>query len=236
MANKHLILWLFLTILGMTFSSNHIPYYFNSDNNVISMKYFAALLIAISTLLAGCTTTPPKNINNACAIIQEYPGWYYDMLDTYHRWGVPISVQLAIIRKESHFVADARPPMQYTLGFIPSGRASTAYGYAQALDGTWADFQRQTNQPRASRTNFSDASDFVGWYADRVHRKLGIPKSDAYNIYLAYHQGIAAYRRGSYLSQPGIMNYAQLVQNWAFNYAQQLQNCKIPPKPFFRFH
>ena len=33
---------------------------------------------------------------------------------------------------------------------------------------------------------------FVGWYVDRAHRIAGIPKSDAYRHYLAYHEVLVA--------------------------------------------
>ena len=34
--------------------------------------------------------------------------------------------------------------MEYFLGFIPIGRASDAYGYAQAKTMTWDDYVRET--------------------------------------------------------------------------------------------
>jgi hypothetical protein len=39
-------------------------------------------------------------------------------------------VQMAIMKQESAFVADARPPRDWFLGFIPLGRPSSAYGLA----------------------------------------------------------------------------------------------------------
>ncbi|WP_239347851.1 hypothetical protein, partial [Klebsiella pneumoniae] len=82
-----------------------------------------ATLIIIITTLGSCATEPPTNINNACSIIHQFPDWYYDMLDSYDRWGIPINVQMAFIRQESSFRADAKPSMQYYFGFIPKGRA-----------------------------------------------------------------------------------------------------------------
>ena len=32
--------------------------------------------------------------------------------------------------------------MRYFLGIIPLGRESSAFGYAQALDGTWTDYKK----------------------------------------------------------------------------------------------
>nr|WP_018298311.1 hypothetical protein [Fangia hongkongensis] len=179
-------------------------------------------------LIAGCATTPPSNPTNACAIAQQYPSWYYDSLDSYKKWGVPISVQWAIIQKESSFRSDAKTPMQYALGFIPTGRQSTAYGYAQALDGTWDHYIKDTGHSWASRSNFADAVDFIGWYGERAHREAGISKSNTYALYLAYHQGIGGYKRGSYKNNSFLMNYAKEAQQTAYRYASQLRNCNIP--------
>jgi len=49
---------------------------------------------------------------------------------------------MAIIRQESSFQADAQPPRSRILWIIPGPRPSSAYGYSQALDGTW-DWYRQ---------------------------------------------------------------------------------------------
>jgi len=38
------------------------------------------------------------------------------------RWGTPIHVQLAIIRQESTFKFNARPPRKKLVGFIPWNR------------------------------------------------------------------------------------------------------------------
>lgn len=188
------------------------------------------LLGVLFMLVSGCTTVPPKNINNACAIVQQYPSWYYDSLNSYKKWGVPISTQLAIIHKESHFIANAKTSMNYTFGFIPTGRRSTAYGYAQALDGTWQHYQRDTGNNWASRSNFADAVDFIGWYGNRAHRLAGISKSNTYALYLAYHQGIAAYKKGSYRNKRWLIDYANQAQQIAYKYSSQLRQCKIPAK------
>ena len=191
------------------------------------------LALSAVTILSGCVTAPPNNIRNACAIAQEYPSWYYDSLNSYKKWGVPISVQWAIIRYESSFIGDAKTPMQYVLGLIPTGRQSSAYGYAQALNGTWDHYQQETGNSWASRSNFADATDFIGWYGDRAHRLAGISKSNTYELYLAYHQGIAGYKRGSYKNNRFLMDYAQKAQNEAYQYASQLRRCNIPSDSWF---
>ena len=114
--------------------------------------------------VAGCGTTPPTNVEDICEIFEEKPRWYRAALKSEERWGTPIHVQLAIIRQESTFRFNARPPRRKLLGFIPWTRPSDAYGYAQALESTWAWYQRDTGRRGADRDDFGDAIDFVGWY------------------------------------------------------------------------
>lgn len=192
-----------------------------------NFKFLAVLL------LAGCTTAPPNNPNDACSIAKQYPDWYYDSLDSYKKWGVPVSVQWAFIRKESSFIADAQTPMRYVVSFIPTGRQSTAYGYAQALDGTWDEYQKETCNSWASRTSFADAVDFIGWYADYADRIAGISKSNAYQLYLAYNQGVYGYMKKSYRNNRFLIKYARETQDMAYLYAYQLRRCNVTSKSWF---
>jgi hypothetical protein len=132
---------------------------------------------------------------------------------------------MAIMLQESHFVADAKPPRRKILGIIPGARVSSAYGYAQALDGTWKEYLN-SRQQQANRDNFADACDFTGWYCHLSYQELGISKLDAYNLYLAYHEGKTAYKRKSYLSKPWLLTVAKKVSHNAQRYRQQLDDCQ----------
>ena len=176
-------------------------------------------------LMAGCATSPPSNTTDLCAIFHDEPDWYEAVLKSEQRWDAPMAVQMAIIRHESAFVSDALPPRTWFL-FIPTGRVSTAYGYSQALDGTWERYLRATGRWSASRDDFEDATDFVGWYMQQSSRELGINPDDAYRHYLAYHEGAGGYSRGSYRQKPWLMNVAQNVAKTARRYDGQLTRCR----------
>jgi len=175
--------------------------------------------------LAACSTAAPHQVDDACAIFSERKGWYADALDANKRWGVPISIQLAFIRQESSFESDARPPRKKILGFIPGSRPSNAFGYAQALDSTWAEYRRETGERGADRDEFADAVDFIGWYNARSANLCGIRKDDAYRLYLAYHEGPHGYRRGSYRHKQWLLATAERVAKKAERYRGQLQRC-----------
>ena len=53
-------------------------------------------------------------------------------------------MQLAFIKTESNFRPTARTQRKYVFGLIPPGRISSAYGYSQALDGTWKEYKKST--------------------------------------------------------------------------------------------
>ncbi|MCE2747487.1 MAG: lytic transglycosylase [Rhodobacter sp.] len=180
-------------------------------------------------LLASCggsgNYSAPRNLDNACSIIRERPRYLSAMESTERKWGVPVYVQMATIHQESKFIGNARTPHQYTLGIIPMGRQSSAYGYSQALDGTWEEYQDDQGRRGAKRDRIRDATDFMGWYMNATHESLGISKSDARNQYLAYHEGRRGYARGSYNSKPWLLDVADSVGNRAERYRKQLQTC-----------
>lgn len=160
--------------------------------------------------LSGCATTPPAQQNNVCDIFREKPRWYKDALAMEKEWGTPIQVAMAFVKQESSFRHDARPPKDYILGFIPWGHVSSAYGYAQAQDPAWEDFQRATGHG-GSRTNFDDSLMFIGWYTSETRKQLGISLWDPYNQYLAYHEGRGGYQRKSYQRKPSLIKVARKV-------------------------
>lgn len=189
------------------------------------MKKGLVCVVGSATLLAGCASAPPQQQHNLCDIFREKPKWYEDALDMQEKWGTPINVAMAIVKQESSFRHNARPPKDYLLGFIPWGRVSSAYGYAQAQDPAWADFQKATNNG-GSRTNFDDSLMFIGWYTTETQRTLGISKWDSYNQYLAYHEGRGGYKRKSYQAKPSLIKVARKVEQQAKDYGWQLKQCR----------
>jgi hypothetical protein len=178
------------------------------------------------TATAGCFATIPRNIDNSCSIFNEKHRWYRQALDSEKRWGVPMSVQLAIIHQESRFYSRAKPPRRKILWVIPGPRPSSSYGYTQALTTTWSEYTRATGSWGADRNDFGDAVDFIGWYASRSARRNSIRRNDAYRLYLAYHEGDGGYRKGTYRKKPIIIRAAGKVRDRAAMYHRQLAGCR----------
>ncbi|MGW8309684.1 MAG: transglycosylase SLT domain-containing protein [Thiogranum sp.] len=185
-----------------------------------------AAAAAAGTLMLACSTSPPKNISDSCEIFEEKDDWYEAAHDSYERWGVPIQVQLAIIYQESRFVHDAKPPRKKLLWVIPWTRLSSAYGYGQIQDSTWDWYRKSTGRRWADRDDFDDVADFIGWYGDVSHRKLGISKWDAHNQYLAYHEGHGGFKRKTYEKKPWLIKVAKKVDARAREYGAQLKACE----------
>lgn len=176
-------------------------------------------------VLSGCATSPPSDQSNVCEIFREKPDWYKDAKKMNDEFGVPIQISMAFIKQESSFKHDARPPRKYILGFIPWKRPSSAFGYAQAQDPVWGEYQDQFDSG-ADRDDFGDAIMFVGWYIDGSQKQLGISKWDAYKQYLAYHEGRGGYSRGSFNSKPSLIQVARKVETSSNNYGWQLKQCE----------
>ena len=192
-------------------------------------KFFVLFL---TLLLGACSSVPisttPRNAENLCLIFKQQKGWYAASVATYKKWGVPIPVQMAIMHQESRFVADAKPKPAsgLFLGVIPWVRLSDAYGYPQAKDDTWRDYQKRTGNLFAQRDNFADACDFIGWYLNVSNQKLGIPKNDTRNLYLSYHEGWQGFQKQTYNQKTWLLNVANKVEQKARTFQQQLANCR----------
>lgn len=186
------------------------------------------VLIVALLALAGCATAP-RNTRDACAIFEQRDGWFNNWQRAANKasreYGVPVPILMATIYTESGFRPYARPPRTKLFGFIPWKRQSTAYGFSQALDGTWARYKRETGHLLARRTKFADAIDFVGWYHRSSHETNGIALNDAYSLYLAYYSGDAGYANGSWRGNPQLRKAAQRAANMARTYATQLRGC-----------
>ncbi|TPE52719.1 lytic transglycosylase [Amaricoccus solimangrovi] len=190
------------------------------------MRRFAS--IAAILILTSCSghDAPPSTVADACRMQQERPHWFSAMKDTQARWGVPVSVQLATISRESSFQYDAQPMKKVGSGiFSRRVPRSSAYGYSQALDGTWEWYMRDTGRSGADREDFADSSDFIGWYMNLNSRLNGVPLNDAYNQYLAYHEGKTGYAKGTWRRKAWLPAVARDVQSWAERYEQQLRLC-----------
>ena len=191
-------------------------------------RLFRALVIVLlaASCGGGSGTSAPRNLDNACSILQQRPGYLKAFRAAERKWGVPVHVQMASMYQESKFKSDARTPFRYALGVIPMGRQSSAFGYSQALDGTWKEYQDDQGRRGARRNNIRDASDFMGWYMAESNRRLGISLNDARSQYLAYHEGRTGFARGSYNRKAWLLRVADEVAARSVMYQGQLAGCR----------
>lgn len=188
---------------------------------------FRALILLVALGSCGSKNfSAPRNLDNACSIVSERPAYLRAFKAAERKWGVPVPVLMAIIYQESKFIGNNRTPHQYALGVIPIGRQSSAFGYSQALDGTWKEYKNQEGGRRARRDDIKDATDFMGWYMAQTKVSTGVSLSDTRNQYLAYHDGRSGYLRGTWKSKSWLIRIANEVDNRAITYDAQLRSCR----------
>ncbi len=193
----------------------------------MKFNYFTFSLLFV-VLLVGCSKSVDLegvNLQNGCQIIQKVPQWDKYLKQTQKKWGVPPGLVLAIIYQESTFNPDAK------------NSSSSAYGYAQVINGTWTEYKRSVDKD-ASRSDFDDSADFIGWYLSNIKNKDKLAWSNSANLYMAYMLGEAGYK--SFITGNGtaqqkkswVAKYkiAQKVASNARNYNKQLINCKVENK------
>lgn len=194
---------------------------------MIVLRTIASTVLLLGAVSCGLMSGEegPRSQNDVCAIFAERPEWREAARKSARKWSAPVEVQMAIIWRESSFRARAKTPRTYFVGIIPTGRISSAYGYAQAIDGTWDWYRRDTGNSSARRADFGDATDFIGWYMSKTAHSNGIQMADAYNQYLNYHEGHAGFRSGRWRKKSWLRNAAEAVSAQAKRYRHQLKRC-----------
>lgn len=196
----------------------------NVINNLFLNWRRTGLALVVATSISACASQP-VNVTDSCSLFKEEERWYDYARHTEDKWGVDIGTQLALMRQESSFDSEAAPPRTHILWIIPWKRPTSAYGFAQATDGTWEWYQKDTGNSDADRDDFADASDFIGWYVNKSTKDLGISRNDVVSQYLAYHEGHGGFKAKSYQHKKGLMKIARKVARNASRYKTQLSRC-----------
>ena len=177
-------------------------------------------------VLSGCNSSPPANPGDVCSIFTDRTSWYRAAKAAEERWQTPIALNMAIIYQESSFRSRARPARERFLWVFPGARPSSAFGYAQALESTWQEYQQRSGNESASRSNFADAVDFVAWYNANSRLFSGIETTDARSLYYAYHEGNSGFQRGRHLRKRWLIQAADQVQQNSEKFGRQLDKCR----------
>ena len=181
------------------------------------------LYIFLIFFIFACSSIP-KNTADGCSIFYEKYFWYKHAKKTEKKWGVPIYIQLAIIKTESDFNWLAKPKRLKLFKVIPYKRPSSSFGYSQAVKGTFKQYKNETGNKLARRTRFKDSVDFIGWYMNKTEKILKIPKTDVYRQYIAYHEGWGNYK--NYKNNKKVIILAKRVTARAEKYRKQIKQCQ----------
>ncbi len=186
------------------------------------------LTFPVVFLLSGCLgfSNSPKQYSDVCAMLDDNISWYKDLKYVEQLYGVDMSSILAIIKQESSFKANAKPPRKQLFDTIPLGRVSSSYGYSQAKDETWEWYQQQTGNTSHKRNNFADSAEFIAWYMTRTKDINGVSLTDMDNQYLAYHEGHTGYKKKTYQTKGWLLGVAKKVSTTAANYQANLKTCR----------
>jgi len=202
---------------------------------IMNFENILKLTSIIFIFFVACTTNQQINTANSCIIFEQKKNWYKSAKNSFDKWGTPIELQLAIINQESSFTQFAKPERKKIFGIIPGSRPSTAFGFAQVTNPTWDWYKTKTGNKNASRANFKDITDFIGWYVVQSEKIVGISKNDFYNQYLAYHEGQGGWKKGTHQNKKWLIEVAKNVERNANMYNNQLKDCenKLNKKGFF---
>ena len=199
---------------------------------------FENILISLALIFifaVACSSIDKINTEDTCIIFETKKSWYKSTKKSFDNWGTPISLQLAIINQESSFKQFAKPQRRKLFGLVPGSRPTTAFGYAQVTNPTWSWYKSSTGNKNASRANFDDITDFIGWYTTQTKKILGISMNDYFNQYLAYHEGQGGWKKKSFKAKKWLIEVAKNVEIKTNIYNNQLKSCekKLDEKRLF---
>lgn len=180
-------------------------------------------MVSLVWTCSQAVLTPTDYDKRICRVVQSNWGWSYSINKAAKRYDISPGLLLSIIYHESGFQPRVRPKPYKILGFIP-WQMSTAYGYGQIKNETWEWYKSHNPGWFQSRTNFTDTLDFIGWYYQLFLKKA---KTDYLHrdFYLAYHEGLGGYERGTYHNNKWLMNKANQVALRAELYDEALREC-----------
>lgn len=201
-------------------------------------RTLAAILLAAPLLASACASAPQPSgaeIADACLLLQQNRPWRDTLREVARQWGAPMGYTLAVVKQESSFDSKALAPRgeREWFGLVEGKRVSSAAGYSQALEGTWEMYKKATGKWGADRSNFQDASDFIGWYYNTNGQRVGLGQYDYRAHYLVYHEGASGYLKGAWRAKSWLVGVADKVAAQAARYEYQISNCAaLQPQKF----
>ena len=152
--------------------------------------------------------------------------WYKHVKNSSEKYGAPVHVILAFVKKESGFNRWAKPKRTKLFKIIPYKRPSSSFGYSQAINKTWDLYKTETDNPLALRARFKDSVMFIGWYINKTNKINKIPFNDSYRQYLNYYLGWGNYAQKAYKTDKKAIIFAKSVKTQSNIYRKQLKSCK----------
>ena len=184
------------------------------------------IIYLILFLFVNSCSSIPKYPTNACKIFGERYLWYKHTKKSSEIYGAPMHIILAFVNKESGFNRWAKPKRTKLFKIVPYKRPSSSFGYSQAVNKTWEQYKKETNNPLALRSRFKDSVLFIGWYINKTNKINKIPFNDPYRQYLNYYLGWGNYSKKVYKTDKKAIIFAKKVEQQSKIYKNQLKECK----------
>jgi hypothetical protein len=184
------------------------------------------IIYLILFLFVNSCSSIPKYPTNACKIFGERYLWYKHTKKSSEIYGAPMHIILAFVNKESGFNRWAKPKRTKLFKIVPYKRPSSSFGYSQAVNKTWEQYKKETNNPLALRSRFKDSVLFIGWYINKTNKINKVPLNDPYRQYLNYYLGWGNYSKKVYKTDKKAIIFAKKVEQQSKIYKNQLKECK----------
>ena len=177
------------------------------------------LLLLLSCIMLSACHSAAVRSNNACDILMDQPSWYRYHQFYAKKYAVPSTTVLAFIAFESDFKPTARPVKSWLIrDVIPWQYHSSSYGYSQATNAAWTDFQNANPYSYYTRDDYPSSIAFISWYL----YNYAADKEDVFDKYVIYHDGP---NKSASKVPHATKVHAKKVSGLSNKYKQQLNSC-----------
>lgn len=182
-----------------------------------------SFMISASIFAAPLSSHASEETNLACKVQTKRSGWFKTLEQTERRWGISTEAQLAIIADEWGLTAKDLPSIwRPGWSFIGRRAPGLPVGYQ---DATWNRYKFETGNQSASYKDFSDLSDFIGWYLSSAADIVGLMPGDAAGMYILWKEGPRGYQSRRWLNNTGMIYRSEQFAMRAQEISNGFQTC-----------
>lgn len=189
---------------------------------LVLLLLFGALSFSITGAGAQESQTSSQEETLACEIVRKRGDWYEAARQSESRWGVPAAHLLALLTDDQKLSSGQLPARWRPLWSTGISHPGLPDGF---FESTWAQYQHQIGQPKASSSSVPTILDFMGWYISSLAQHHNLATDDAAGQFVLWRFGRDMYASGKWGHAPWVKMQADQFAARTLAYKADLNRC-----------